>query len=1044
MAQWRTRGYVADSDEEEDDSLSSATVDAIPSAASHGLAGQHDNLPEAPNTTKTLSQDTSRSQEAQPQNGTARTTAEVSTSLYTEVGRGRDNTHTHRGTVEKREDDDHKPPSITGDEQPLKTSRRLSYDEHDIDELEQDHYTTPLATSTGAKPDTGLIRTTGIREAAPAWPHTPTESLTSSLSSPPSRSSPLLPAGQETQQTRLRNTSQNPTESYPEKLSLNQEVNVVIQALRQVESQQSRERGRNLRHRNPIQLHPYAIESEKYRQVLKARGVKPLRIVQTQNETQNESQADTMDDTQVAEGLAWDVSKRGKHNSRTPEPLSSSSSCTPSASPKFSEDQPSNKTIGDEEFPDLDTLLRSHAEGVAANGFKRRKTAHTFSKKKQRSRPGKELDPAAADRTSVLGKDDSTVLDPPVSPPLSDSSHTSKVRPRLPKFRVPRGISPIALPTPVASSGTRNRPITGILESEDTPNDDDISAEDAGSAITIHSEVGSPCEQPAAELQQAQRKIRGVLPASWLKLDLKAQIKGSDRSSGYHRAPSFGKDGLQRGIARRKSPRNSPASGRAITIVLSDDEDSNVQPASVDGSDLSVESLTPRVMSSETWPEDHELPATYMGEVEEDNRIDEMLPTVRREFRGKRQRQSKPRVKLKGHVSHHNGSGKMPGTSRRRTGYQPKITKQLTKWPKKQLYPRPPKLSVLDTPTLALNNEGSVPRFLKVALRTARSRNDQGKQSISKKQLRLATVKDSREMEKTMEAWRKGSIKPRSVARSGPSRIPLADRAGNHEILPGQATDVTRGSKPSRQGGNTRGSSDTRSRKLQQTLDQVIARNTTTQDLVPKVRKFKFTTSHGTSTKLALPGQLLPSLGIHSGPRQAMLEGLQSDRHCHPTAFQQGLSRITEGSYDRLGRGTRPRRKKVPRRLGPEILEGTTTMATNVPRKVIHQAPGALVNNNDNITSDLSIDALEHTQFYDPQTTGAAEAPHVLGGLDHVDAEFSTSDSEPLPAGAALNKSTFIGSGDFWSYIRPDNFEAMDRARGLQSVTIQCETYAMG
>ena len=1043
MAQWRARGYVADSDEEEDDSLSSAIVDAIPFAAPHDLVDQHDNLPGAPNTPNALSRYTSRSQEAQSENGIARTIVEVSKSLYTEVGRGRDNTGTHPGAVENREDDDHKPASNTGDEQPLKNYRRLSYDEHDIDELQQDHYTAPLATSTGAKPDTGLIPTAGVDEAAPTWPHTPTASLTSPLSSPESCSSPLLPAGRETQETRLRNASQKPTESYPEKLSLNQEVNVVIQALGQVESQRNCERGRNLRHRNPIQLHPYAIESEKYRQVLKARGVKPLRIAQTQNYTQNESQADTMDDTQVAEGLAGDVSKKGKHRPRTTDPLSSSS-CTPSASPKYPEDQPSNKSMEDEEFPDLDTLLRSHAKGVATNGFKRRKTAHTFSKKKQRPRPGKEFNPVAADRTSVLGKDDFTVLDPPVSPPLSDSSHTSKVRPRLPRFRVPRGISPAALPTPVASSGTRNRPITGILESEDTPNDDDISAEDAESAITIHSEVGSPCGQPAAELQQAQRKIRGVLPASWLKLDLKAQIKGSDRSSGYHRAPSFGKDGLQRGIARRKSPRNSPASGRAITIVLSDDEDSNIQPASVDGSDLSVESLTPRVMSSETWPEDHEFPAKYMGEVEEDNRIDEMLPTMRREFREKRHRQSKPRVKIKGHASHHNSSGKISSTSRRRTGYQPKITKQLTKRPIKQLYPRPPKLSVLDTPTIAPNNEGPVPRFLKVALRTARSRNDQGKQSILKKQLRLATVKDSREMEKTMEAWRKGSIKPRSVARSGPSRPPLADRAGNHEILPGQATGVTRGSIPSRRGGDTRGSSDTRSRKLQQTLDQVMARNTTTQDLVPKVRKFKFTTSHGTSTKLALPGQLLPSLGIYSGPRQAMLEELQSDRHCHPTAFQQGLSKITEGSHERPGRGTRPKRKRLPRRLSPVILEGTTTMTTDVHRKVIRRAPGPLVNNKDNTTSDVSTDALEHTQFYDPQTTGAAEALHVLGGLDHVDADFSTSDFEPLPAGAALDKSTFIGSGDFWSYIRPDNFEAMDHARGLQSVTIQCETYAMG
>jgi hypothetical protein len=36
--------------------------------------------------------------------------------------------------------------------------------------------------------------------------------------------------------------------------------------------------GRSLRQRNPIQLHPYVVEQEKYRQTLKARGIAPMRI----------------------------------------------------------------------------------------------------------------------------------------------------------------------------------------------------------------------------------------------------------------------------------------------------------------------------------------------------------------------------------------------------------------------------------------------------------------------------------------------------------------------------------------------------------------------------------------------------------------------------------------------------------------------------------------------------------------------------------------------------------------------------------------------
>ena len=1042
MAQWRTRGYVADSDEEEDDGQSSATVGAISSAASHEFLDQHGNLRGGTNTPHALSRHPSRSQEIQLQNGADRTIAEVSKLSHAEVGRGRDNTDTDDEAVVNREEGGHESASNARDEQPPKRLRGMSYDEYDIDELQQDHYTAPLPISTGAKPDIGLFRTAGVSETAPAAPRSPTESITSSLSSLEPCSSPLSPVRRETQEPRSRNLSQTQTESYPEKLSLDQEVSVVIQACGPVEPQRNNERGRNLRHRNPIQLRPYAIEGEKYRQVLKARGMKPIHIAQTQME----SQADTTDEIQVVEGVASDVSKRVKagHRSRTPDTLSSSSSFTSSSSPKCVEDQQSNGMIEGEEFPDVDTLLRAHPEGVISNGFKRRKTAHTFSKRKDRSRPGEYFFSAPTNRTPVQGEDDSALFDPPVSPPLSDNSRASEVRPRLPRFRVPRCISPVELPTPVASSEIRNHPITGILESGDSPTEDELSAEDAESAIATHSEVGSPHVQPAHELQQAQRKIRGVLPASWLKLDLKAQIKGSDRTSGYQRAASFGKDGLQRGIARRKSARTSPASGRAIAIVLSDDEDSNSQPGSVDESDLSVKSTTSKVRSSKKWPEDHNFPATFMGEVEEDNRIDEMLPTMRRESRGNRRRRSRPSVKLNGQVSDHNRSRNLPSTSLRSKGYQPKITKKLTKKAIEQLQARPPRLSVLDTPTLAPNNEGPIPRFLKVALRTARSRNDQGKQSPSKKQFRLANVEDSREIEQTLEAWRKGRIKPRSFTRPGPSRIPLADRAGNHEILPGQATDGLQGPKPSRRGRTTRGSPNTRPRKLQQTLDQVMARNTVIQDCLPKVRKFKFTVGRVASTKLALPGQLLPSLGPYNGQRPAMLEGLQSDRNFHPTAFQQGLSRITEESHDRPAQGTRPERKRVPRRLVPEILEETTTMATNIPRKAIRRAPGALVNSTGNSTSGASTNAPEHSQFNDPQIADAAEALHVLGGLDHVDADFPAFDIESLPAGIALDKSTFIGSGDFWNYIRPENFEAMDRARGFQSITIQRETYAMG
>ncbi|KAB2573149.1 Methyl methanesulfonate-sensitivity protein 22 [Lasiodiplodia theobromae] len=150
---------------------------------------------------------------------------------------------------------------------------------------------------------------------------------------------------------------------------------------------------RALRKRNPIQVHPYLLEAEKYKQNLKSRGLKPVNVAPEHHRHHGQKHGMGHGESQELDSQDRDFvvdhtqSSSVRHSSPVQLPSSppnleraTSVPVQPSlgADPN---DMGMNVDDEDFEFPDLSVLLRKKPDGSVQQGFKRRKTLHTFSKK---------------------------------------------------------------------------------------------------------------------------------------------------------------------------------------------------------------------------------------------------------------------------------------------------------------------------------------------------------------------------------------------------------------------------------------------------------------------------------------------------------------------------------------------------------------------------------------------------------------------------------------------------------------------------------------
>ncbi|KAL9611279.1 MAG: hypothetical protein Q9167_004076 [Letrouitia subvulpina] len=809
---------------------------------------------------------------------------------------------------------------------------------------------------------------------------------------------------------------------------------------------------RTLRQRHPIQLHPYALEGEQYRQTLQARGVKPIRITQTGPQHslggQDESQEQDFSLDNGTQGSLRDVVE--SLPSSPPLALANTSTHHSQANDDMDVD------AGD--LPDIDAIFRGVPMDGGVHTRKRRKVIYKSKRKDEISstqinrpnfiHPGKYF----RDRA-----DQQSLADVPPSPPFSDGA----ISPDQPRHsssghRISRSHSPVALPTPIASSEPRNGPAKEQFVIE--------ISEDAISDGSPPQSLSSRSEVETRQLEKAQRKIRGVLPASWLKLDLKSRRRKTSETIVGRRSRSPEEALVQRGVARPLTRRitSNGAAGQTLTTEISDTSSSEAELSTQVSHDMNDERHETQVPYQDNDNRDA-LPTSIWEEAEEENGVDAMLPLGHRRRTFSRKRRKRQTKLTNASVKRRTFTTRSVTINPlRHEATQPKVTDQLERpsHPKSKF--RPPNLSILDVSFA--EDSGMTPSFLKIARRTARSRKDQSKHSPSKKFLRLQTALDTQHTNETLNAWRAGKLKAASEIKQSQlpqsvvtDRSPLKPRSSNPRpfrvpsaLAIGSPCDMKK-SHHQRQSCVAR----QRSKKVQTSLDQLVQRSSLKNEQNQNNRT-KHLRAKSLAQSRSKQGHIISAMNPNAY-RPALLESLQeSNDRRHPlAAFHRQLADVNHGEFLRginpvLARyledsNTSQRPPSRPgadqnTKIGQDNLDRTTKAYTrrfrkNRPRQLNIQ----LSPHHDSLTDDMV--------ETDPRDLGNIQLNrstkgYALTGLG----PFGTSYTEtfaitPFPIGTHFHQSTFLGSGRFSRCLQKT---PLDSPRGFSFIKTQQTSFKWG
>ena len=524
---------------------------------------------------------------------------------------------------------------------------------------------------------------------------------------------------------------------------------------------------RSLRARKENQLHPYMFEQAQYQKQCRERGLRPIRYVATElpaAETQDVSLTGDESDSQ----------KKYHESNSSPERPSSElgNQPSPNVRPQLTSDiVPSGDqdNTSDDELPDLPILFNRHVSAVIQNGTKRRKVSHVYHAPK----------PAASQRIGTSHSEHHDEFSVPPSPPptSSDSAVAREGRPSTAGFVIPRGLTPAPLPTPQISSDVRIGP-TGIQE--------DFSEAELPPRRSRPSTVSGPRPQPISgdtstessesevepgvdegRLVRERRRIKGVLPASWLKIDFRAQQKQASPSPSKRRRLSSSSPPRTmplKGVAQRVNTSRSGPSRRADISNISDDGSDPDSPRA---------SPSPPGKTQQQPRFERNRGTVAPSDFVDDERmeidwVDPMLAgSSRNRLTQTKSKKRQPRItdalaaarNAPMGFSEERGASRQfgRGTSRRK---KPKTKSTEHRVPRK---PSAPRLSILDAPDQLDAPNEATPQFVRLARRRARAQADHGRHSPTRKHIRLATKNDTEDATIMLRAWREGTVAPRQT-----------------------------------------------------------------------------------------------------------------------------------------------------------------------------------------------------------------------------------------------------------------------------------------
>ena len=504
---------------------------------------------------------------------------------------------------------------------------------------------------------------------------------------------------------------------------------------------------RTFRTRNAQQLHPYEYERLQYQKQFRDRGLRTVRIVNNERHATNNQNGNSSDTEQDS----WQPSQQmGTSPARPSSDIGTHANV-------------GNGIGSDDELPDIVPPARRTAVAVVQRGPKRQKVAHDRSELQG---------PSRLEATSI---DDFSV--PPSPPPTSSESNDNRMVSKPAVFKYPRGMTPkqhTQQPTPNVSSDLRraqadsdddipprSRPST-ISRSRHAP----IPVESSTESSESDSEVQD--DPDVRRLLKERKRIHGVLPASWLKIDFKAQQKRTSRSPEKRReerTQSPEKAMPQKGVAQRISSRAHNSATQPAPIPISDDESDNDLSSYLKVSKHRQSRLQFDRAPSSTGPtdfvDDERMEADY---------VDAMLAgSSRPKSNGGRSKKRQPRIKdafAAGHenrkdfAEERNAQKQARGTTSRRSRERKGHTRR-----RATTKPSAPCLSILDAPRHSSSAEQKLPQFVRLAIRRADARADHGRHSPSRKHIRLATKEDTEEATSILKAWREGTVAPRQRQR---------------------------------------------------------------------------------------------------------------------------------------------------------------------------------------------------------------------------------------------------------------------------------------
>lgn len=512
---------------------------------------------------------------------------------------------------------------------------------------------------------------------------------------------------------------------------------------------------RSFRERNAIQLNPYMLEMARYQTQMKAGGLRPVRMAA---EAQRQHAPPTTDESQEQDSF----DPEAERSSPPPEEY------LPSIRPERHRegDTEEGRARHDEQHA---SLVRRAAS------FKRRKKSHSGAWKGRRHLSEHHEGPQVVIQTNTPpgNRSASSVFEIPSSPPRSRSTSSATRTPRAVGpggFRFPPGFTP----PPTTTTEVDSTSVTPAAEGpiDQYPELLTSSEEDQQSDASQESSARLNETAEEREIRRIQRQTRGVLPASWIRLHTQQRLEQQKAGQQNRNAATSRSDakGVARKVVRKvqHSEESTPRQQNGL-IDLGDSDDSEedqnsrqLQPAD----DNDDEKVTRDVRFEDSLDR--------RGDSMEDNRIDYMLPTASRKQSEAHGKRSLKRPKPKESKASRERQAKKARLKRQTRLTDTSYGGNRTKRPST---PSAPRLSILDAPDVATRPRKEQPAFLRVAARKARSRQDKGRQSPTRKFLQLGSRIDTSDANQSLKDWRRGAIRQTKLARpqSKPrKRQPLA------------------------------------------------------------------------------------------------------------------------------------------------------------------------------------------------------------------------------------------------------------------------------